>query len=100
MTSCAFALFLGKFPFLRRDFLKLLQPFLILQLIVIAGLVGYMTIEDFTFAEALYMTTITITTTGFDEVRPLSPSGRLFTTVLLIFSWAAFALVLTRITQY
>ena len=46
------------------------------------------------------MTTITITTTGFDEVRPLSPSGRLFTTILLIFSWGAFALVLTRITQY
>jgi voltage-gated potassium channel len=85
---------------LRKDFLKLLQPFLILHLIIVAGLVGYMTIEDFTFAEALYMTTITITTTGFDVVRPLSEAGRLFTTVLLIFSWAAFAFVLTRITQY
>ncbi len=59
-----------------------------------------MTIEGFTFSEALYMTTITITTTGFSEVRPLSNAGRLFTTILLIFSWAAFAFVLTRITQY
>ena len=85
---------------MRKDFLKLLQPFLILHLILIAGLVGYMVIEKFTVAEALYMTTITITTTGFSEVRPLSDAGRLFTTILLIFSWAAFALVLTRITQY
>ncbi|HYF29847.1 MAG TPA: potassium channel protein [Chitinophagaceae bacterium] len=85
---------------MRKDLLKLLQPFIILHVIIIAGLAGYMIIEDFTFAEALYMTTITITTTGFDEVRPLSPSGRLFTTLLLIFSWASFAFVLTRITQY
>lgn len=85
---------------MRKDFLKLLQPFIILHLIIIAGLVGYMVIENFTFAEALYMTTITITTTGFSEVRPLTDGGRLFTTILLIFSWAAFALVLTRITQY
>jgi voltage-gated potassium channel len=59
-----------------------------------------MVIEKFTFAEAFYMTTITITTTGFSEVRPLSGAGRLFTTILLIFSWLAFAFVLTRITQY
>ena len=46
------------------------------------------------------MTTIAVTTTGFTEVRPLSNVGRLFTTFLLIFSWAAFALIITRITQY
>ncbi|HYE53870.1 MAG TPA: potassium channel protein [Chitinophagaceae bacterium] len=85
---------------MRKDLIRLLLPFIILHIIIICGLIGFMVIEDFTFAEAFYMTTITITTTGFDEVRPLSPSGRLFTTILLIFSWAAFALVLTRITQY
>lgn len=85
---------------MRRDFLKLLQPFLIMFLIVVVGLIGYIVIEGFTLSEAFYMTVITITTTGFSEVRPLSPSGRFFTTILLLLSWAAFALVLTRITQY
>jgi voltage-gated potassium channel len=85
---------------LQKDLLKLLQPFVIFIVIIITGLGGYMTIEGFTLAEAFYMTTITITTTGFSEVRPLSEGGRLFTTVLLIFSWLAFAFVLTRITQY
>ncbi len=46
------------------------------------------------------MTTITVTTAGFAEVRPLTETGRLFTTFLLIFSWGALAFVLTRITQY
>lgn len=85
---------------MQKDLLKLMQPFLIFIVIIITGLVGYMTIEGFTFGEAVYMTTITITTTGFSEVRPLSNAGRLFTTILLIFSWLAFAFVLTRITQY
>ena len=46
------------------------------------------------------MTTITVTTAGFAEVRPLTSGGRLFTTFLLIFSWGAMAFVLTRLTQY
>jgi len=50
--------------------------------------------------EALYMTTIAITTVGFSEVRPLSDSGRLFTIFLLITSWITFAWAIARITQF
>jgi len=46
------------------------------------------------------MTTISITTAGFNEVRPLSNEGRLFTVFLLLTSWATFAWVITRITQF
>jgi len=46
------------------------------------------------------MTTITVTTAGFQEVRPLSTGGKIFTTTLLIASWASFAFALTRITQF
>jgi voltage-gated potassium channel len=59
-----------------------------------------MLIEHFNFVEAIYMTTISVTTAGFTEVRPLSPAGRMFTVVLLITSWGSFAFALTRITQY
>lgn len=79
---------------------NLLQPFLILHAIIAIGIVGYMMIEDFTFVEAIYMTTISVTTAGFTEVRPLSNAGRMFTIFLLITSWGSFAFALTRITQY
>jgi len=79
---------------------RLLQPFLILHIIIGTGIVGYMLIEDYNFLDAIYMTTITVTTAGFMEVRPLSVAGRAFTTILLITSWASLAFVLTRITQY
>ena len=46
------------------------------------------------------MTTISITTAGFQEVRPLSDVGRLFTMFLLITSWLSFAFVITRISEF
>ena len=46
------------------------------------------------------MTTISITTAGFQEVRPLSDPGRLFTMFLLITSWISFAFVITRISEF
>ena len=61
---------------------------------------GYIIIEKYSFLEALYMTTISITTAGFDEVRPLSNEGRWFTIFLLLTSWATFAWVITRITHF
>ncbi|MEM7647302.1 MAG: potassium channel family protein, partial [Pseudomonadota bacterium] len=51
--------------------------------LIAVGIVGYSTIENWSLDEALYMTMITVTTTGYQEVNPLSPSGRLFTIFLL-----------------
>jgi len=79
---------------------RLLQPFLILLGIFIASITGYILIEGYNFLDAVYMTTITVTTAGFQEVRPLSNVGKLFTITLLIASWASFAFALTRITQF
>ena len=49
-----------------------------------AGVIGYILIEGWTFLEALYMTIITVATVGFSEIRPLSPAGRWFTSVLIV----------------
>ena len=78
----------------------MLQPFIILHAIVTVGIIGFIVIEKYTFLEAFYMTTISVTTAGFQEVRPLSDAGKVFTMFLLITSWAAFAFAITRITQF
>ncbi len=56
---------------------------LFLAAVVITGVMGYRFLEGYTWLEALYMTIITLTTVGFQEVRPLTPTGRIFTIVLL-----------------
>src|SRR5258706_12727553 len=59
-----------------------------------------MVIEKYNLLEALYMTTITVTTTGFQEVKPLTNEGKIFTMFLLITSWGTFAFAITRIAQF
>jgi voltage-gated potassium channel len=59
-----------------------------------------MVIENYTLLEAIYMTTLGITTVGFHEVKPLSPAGQAFTVVLLVTSWVSLAFIVARITQF
>lgn len=57
---------------------------ILIAIVVIGGTVGYRIIEDWPVNEALYMTIITVTTVGFQEVRPLSAAGRIFTILLIL----------------
>jgi voltage-gated potassium channel len=79
---------------------SLFTPLFVMLLISIAGITGYMLIEQYSFIDALYMTVISITTTGYTEVRPLSATGRTFTVILLISSFTTFAYALALITRY
>ena len=56
---------------------------LFLAVVVITGIAGYRLLEGYTWLDAFYMTIITISTVGFQEVRPLSSVGKLFTIGLL-----------------
>ena len=51
--------------------------------LTVVGTIGYMTIHGWLWREALYMTVITVTAVGFQEVRALSEPGRDFTMILL-----------------
>lgn len=58
---------------------------LLLFLVIIVGTVGYEILEEnWTLLDSFYMTIITISTTGFREVKDLSQSGRMFTVFLII----------------
>ncbi len=60
-----------------------LVPFLTLVLLGF-GIVGFMVIEEYGFVDALYMTVITLSTVGFQEVKPLDQAGRIFTVCLIL----------------
>ncbi len=53
--------------------------------LVAGGTVGYWLIEkEYSLFDSLYMTVITLTTVGYEEVHPLSTLGRAFTIILLL----------------
>ncbi len=65
--------------------LKLKTCLALVLLVVLTGTMGYRFIEDWGWLECLYMTTITITTVGFNEVGELSRTGEIFTILLIFF---------------
>lgn len=68
---------------------------LLLILILLAGTIGYIIIEDMTFIDALYMTVITLATVGFREVKELSQEGKIFTIILILSGFGVFTYALT-----
>ena len=72
---------------MNKSFKNLRNAILVLFLIILTGTSGFMIIEGWNFPDSLYMTIITITTTGFEEVHQLSTEGEIFTLILLLVSF-------------
>jgi voltage-gated potassium channel len=72
---------------------------LLLLMTVVIGTVGYVILEGWAFDDALYMTIISLTTTGFREVRPLSDAGRALTAFVIVSGIASLAYVGGRVLQ-
>ncbi len=72
----------------------------VLVLITASGTAGYMWVEGWGWIDAIYMTVITLSTVGFQEVRPLSEGGRLFTTGLIMAGVGSVAYLFGSLSEY
>lgn len=81
-------------------FTKLYLALALILAMISIGICGFIIIEQYSLLEAFYMTIITIATVGFQEVRPLSDAGKIFTAFLIITSFGTFAYAISAITKY
>jgi voltage-gated potassium channel len=56
----------------------------LLAIIVVAGVLGYMLIDRWSFLDSFYMVIITISTVGYTEIHPQGIAGRVFTSGLIV----------------
>jgi voltage-gated potassium channel len=63
------------------------------------GTVGFHWIEGYPLFDAFYMTLITITTVGYQEIHPLSQTGRAFNSFLIFFGVSAMFFAVGAMTQ-
>jgi voltage-gated potassium channel len=71
----------------------------ILFITVAIGTVGFSLIEGYEWFDAFYMTLITITTVGYQELRPLSHAGRIFNSFVIFFGVSAMFFAVGSLTQ-
>ena len=77
----------------------LVRGVIALALLVGIGIAGYMVIEGWSLLDAAYMTIITFTTVGYEEVHPLSTGGRIFTIFLMIVGVGVMLYILTSVVN-
>jgi len=65
-------------------FRKLLPPTILLVSVILIGILGYEFIEKWNLLDSIYMVITTLFTVGFQEVRPLSPLGKIFTMFIIV----------------
>lgn len=71
----------------------------LLAAILCFGTVGFRLIERYPLFDAFYMTLITITTVGYQEIHPLSHAGRVFNSFLILFGVSAVFFAVGAMTQ-
>ncbi len=79
---------------------RLITSIILLILVYFLGSLGYMIIEDLNFLDALFMTTITITTVGYSLIKELSVAGTIYTIILIICGTGAVAYMLINIGDF
>ncbi|MFW6056175.1 MAG: potassium channel family protein [Chloroflexota bacterium] len=55
-----------------------------LSTLLAVGTLGYVFIEGWSIGQSFYMTVITLSTVGYQEVAPLSNAGKVFTSILIL----------------
>jgi voltage-gated potassium channel len=74
----------------RERYLGVARILAILLVLPLVATFAFMASEEWSFLDSLYMSVITLTTVGFQEVHPLSPAGRIIVILYLIVGLGAF----------
>lgn len=66
--------------------------------LIAIGTLGFYIIggKAWTLIDSLYMTIITLSTVGYGEVQPLTTTGKIWTSILILFGVSGFALILSN----
>jgi voltage-gated potassium channel len=67
---------------------------------ILLGVFGFMYFEKYTVLEAFYMTIITLSTVGYQEVRPISNQGKIFVSMLILFNVFVFTYGASAFTYF
>jgi len=71
--------------------------FLITLVLLVSGSIFYMNFENWSFLDALYFCTMTMTTVGYGDLVPTSPTSKFFTIIYTFSSIGTFVALAAKL---
>lgn len=68
----------------------------VLVLVVSAGTIGFMIVENLSFLDSFYFTIVTVATVGYGDVHPISEAGKILSICLIIAGVGTFSAVIVN----
>ncbi len=86
--------------FMHQKIEKLTRAFILLTVSLLTGVAGFSFFENHNVLDAFYLTVLTISTVGFETLKPMSDGGKLFTSFYIILNIGIFAYVVSIFATY
>jgi len=83
----------------RRVVRRIVLIAVLITVTICIGTIGFRLIEGYSLFDSFYMTLITVTTVGYQELRPLTSTGRIFNSFLILFGVSAMFFAVGVMTQ-
>lgn len=78
---------------------SIVYPILTLAILLALGTEAYHRLEGWERLDALYFSTVTLTTIGYGDLAPKTDGGKLFTVAFVLVGVAVFLFILVRLGQ-
>lgn len=85
---------------LHRSMRRLVVASLLFVASIIIGTMGFMIIEEYSILDGMYMSIQIFSTVGFNEIGPLSSSGKVFSILYFTMNLGIFAYIVSVISSY